>query len=240
MIINTFNAAWFIMFAVQIALILFLYFLCKGKTEKFKVRVMTVFYIFLVVFYIVYKWYLISPVSPYETSLWLELPLALCQVASFLALPAIRSRNRVLMGFCFLVGSICSLLAMLMPSPGFSDIPLLCGESIGFYGFHGLVFVQSIAIYVIGLYNPCVKDAPKVALLLGVFALIAHGINFVLRSTVCDKANYFFTYDPDGNPILGLIRQYIDINYVYLLPFLVPAGLVFALLALILHKKEKT
>lgn len=239
MIINPLNTAWFIMFAVQIILILFLYFLCKGKTEKFKVRVMTVYYIFMIVYYVIYKWYLISPVSPYETVIWNELPLALCQVASFIALPAIRSKNRVLMGFCFFVGSICSLMAMLMPSPGFSGIPLLCGESLGFYGFHGLVFVQSITIYVIGLYNPRVKDTPKVALLLGVFALIAHGINFLLRSTVYGEANYFFTYDPDGNPVLGLLRKFIDINYIYMLPIIIPVGLLLALLALILHRKEQ-
>lgn len=238
MIIDAFNNAWFIMFGVLLLVLVTLILLCKGKSNNFKLKFMIYYYIFLVVFYIVYKWYLIIPVSPYETTIWEELPFGLCHVTAFLGLPAILSKNRTLLGFSFFVGTCCSLMAIVMPTVGFADIPLLSGESIGYYGFHMLLIIQSLLIYINEFYNPEVKDAPKIAGFLGLAALIAHGINYLLRSTVGVETNHFFTYNPMGNPVLELLRKYIDINYVYLLPLLIPIALLLVLLSLVLHKKN--
>ena len=200
---------------------------------------MTGLYIFLIVFYILYKSYLIWGSKTYETSLWNELPLALCQVASFLVLPGILKKNNTILCFCFFIGSICSLMAILMPVEGFYNIPLLSFESIGFYGFHGLVFIQAICLVTLGFYKPKVKDVPKAMLLLAVIALIVHFINMWLRATVLPDSNYFFTYSPENNPALGLCYKFIPVSYVYLLPLLVPLGLVLSLIAFIFQKLDK-
>ena len=238
MIISTFNPAWWLMFAVQIALILLIYFCFRKKSYEKKKKFMTVFFIFIVLYLIVYKYYLIC-VSDYETSIWNELPLNLCQVAALLALPAIYSKNRTLLGFCFFIGSICSLMGLLMPVDGFHDIPLLSGNSIGYFGYHGLVFVQAVTLLTLSFYRPDYKDIPKVMILIALIALAVHGINFLLRSNICPDANYFFTYDTEGNPVLNIFRNLIPVNYVYLLPLLIPVGILFCGETWIIRKLKK-
>lgn len=237
MIINTFTPAWWIMFAVQIALIIGIWLGLRSSEMAKKKKFMTGYWIFMVIFLIVYKFYLIV-ISDYETSFLNELPLNLCQVASLIALPGILADNKVLKSFSAFVGTMCSLMGLLMPVAGFYDIPLLSGNSIGFYGFHGLVFVQSVSLFTLGIYKPKAKDIPGVMILLAVFALIAHGCNYLLRLGALPGANYFFTYDPEGNPILLLLRKMIDINYVYELPLIIPIGLFFALITLFFRKKK--
>ena len=238
MIINTFNAAWFIMLGVLLALTVAVMLIGKGKSYVFKRKLMLVLYVFIIVFYIAYKGYLVYFSKTYKTSFWNELPLALCQVASLFAYPAVASKNRTLLGFSFFTGTLCSFAALLMPVSGFYNIPLLSFESIGYYGFHILVFVICINIYLLGLYNPQVKDVPKIMLLLAFTALVVHGINWLLRATVFPGANYFFTYDTEGNPILDIFRNLIDVPYVYELPLMVPVGIVLALVSLLFKKKD--
>lgn len=239
MLISPLSTAWIIMFAFQLVLIFALYFYGRKKSDRQKEKLFLFLFIFLVLFYVWYKSYLIWGSKTYETSVWNELPLALCQVASFLAYPAVKSKNRTLLGFCFFIGSLCSLMGMLMPVAGFSGIPLLSCESIGYYGFHGFVFVQAITLYTLRIYNPDSKDVPKICLFLASSALVVHFINMLLRATVLPDSNYFFTYDPEGNPVLTIFRNLIDVNYLYLLPLIVPVGIVLALLALVLKRKKK-
>ena len=239
MIISTFSPAWLLMFAVQLILIAVLTLLGRGRSVEKKEHLILGLFSFICVFYVFYKGYLISPRCQIDTCFWNELPLALCQVASMMILPAVLTKNRILYGFVFFVSSLCSLMGLLMPVDGFHDIPLLSPESIGYFGFHGLVFVQAILVYTLGLYRPLGRDVPKIMALLALIALAVHGINFLLRCTVYPKANYFFTYFHEDNPVLKLFRGFIDINYVYLLPLLVPAGLVVWILALLLREKKK-
>lgn len=240
MIIDSLNAAWWLMFAVQAILIILIWITFGKKSVKAKERLIIGLWVFTMIYLIAYKYYLVELSTAYETTFWKELPLNLCQVASIFALPAIVSRNRILRGFCAFVGTVCSLMGMLMPVAGFYNIPLLSGESIGFYGFHGLVFVICVSFFTLGLYRPQVKDVPKIMLFLAFTALVVHGINWVLRAMVSPEANYFFTYDPEGNPILAIFKNMIDIPYVYELPLLVPVGIVLALVSLLFGKKKES
>lgn len=238
MIINSFNAAWWLMIAVQVVLILLIWLVGRKKSDKARERLIIAVWVFMVIYLTAYKYYLVELSTAYETSFWNELPLNLCQVASLLVLPAILSKSRTLRGFCAFVGTCCSMMGMMMPVAGFYDIPLLSGESIGFYGFHGLVFVICVSLFTLRLYRPHVKDVPGIMLFLAFAALVAHGINWLLRATVFPGANYFFTYDTEGNPVLDIFRNMIDIPYVYQLPLLVPVGIVLALVSLPFKKKE--
>ena len=239
MIINSFNTAWWFMLAVQVVLILSIWLIGRKKSNKTKEHLIIAVWVFMVIYLIAYKYYLIEMSTTYETSLWNELPLNLCQVASLLVLPAIVSKSRTLRGFCAFIGTCCSLMGLMMPVAGFYDIPLLSGESIGYYGFHGLVFIICVSLFTLRLYRPQVKDVPKIILFLAFAALVAHGINWLLRETVFPGANYFFTYDTEGNPILDIFRSMIDIPYVYQLPLLVPVGIVLVLVSLLFRKTEK-
>ncbi len=238
MIIDSFTPAWFLMFGFQILLIVLFSLIGKKRNKDQKKKFMIGYYIFMCIFYVCYKAFLVLTPN-YETTVLEELPFALCQVASLLCLPAILSEKRTLLGFVFFVSSLCSLMALLMPSPGFGGIPLLSGMSIGYYGFHGLVFVQGILVYTLGFYRPRGNDVLGIIALLAGLALAAHLINFLIRSTTGVEANYFFTYDPEGNPILMLFRDFLDLNYLYLIPLLPPIGFLLWLLALLFREQKK-
>lgn len=239
MIINTFNAAWFIMLGVLLALTVAVMLIGKGKSYVFKRKLMLVLYVFIIVFYIAYKGYLVYFSKTYKTSFWNELPLALCQVASLFAYPAVASKNRTLLGFSFFTGTLCSFAALLMPVSGFYNIPLLSFESIGYYGFHILVFVICINIYLLGLYNPQVKDVPKILLFFGISLIVVHIINTIIRATVFPASNYYFTYFHEDNPVLKLLWGLIPVPCLYLVPMLLPVGLVYCGLAALLHRKKE-
>ena len=238
MIMNVFSAAWFIVMALQIVFIVILAIISKGKSYDEKEKIYKGLYIFLIIYYVAYKGYLIWGSKTYETSVLNELPLALCQVASLLTYPGVATKSKALQSFSFFIGSVCATLAMLMPVAGFTEIPLLSGEAIGYYGYHGLVIVMCVSLYTMKIYNPEIKHVPFVMLQLALYSLISHVVNFIIRSNTDVAANYFFTYDPEGNPILKIFRNLIDINYVYLLPLIIPVGAVLAAAAPLLHRKE--
>lgn len=248
MIIESLNPVWWLMFGIQLALIVGIWLFGRKKTPEIKRKIMTGLYIFMVAFLVAYKIWLVCSgfeVNPEgdKTSFINELPLNLCQIAALLALPGILLKNRTMTGFCYFVGSICSLMGMLMPVYGFEGKSLFHLDNIGFYGFHGLVFVQSISLLTLGIYKPKYPDIPK---LIGLFAgitLLVYGINCLLRVTGAHPtANYFFTHDPEGNAILGFFRGLINVDFIYLLPLLIPVGALFlgeaALLRLILRKRK--
>lgn len=239
MIINTFNPAWFIMFGVQVVLIVLIALLFGKKSPQQKERFFTGFYLFSVIFLIGYKVYLVHFSTTYETFWANELPLNLCQVASLLAYPAVKRNLPGLKAFCFFIGSLCSLMGLLMPVTGFYNIPLLSGDSIGFYGFHGLVFVQSISLVTLRLCRPQFRDIPKVLVYIAGIALLVHGCNLLLRATGLNEiSNYFFTCDPENNPILGFLYRMIPVGYVYLLPILLPLYPVLCFIAFLVRKAQ--
>lgn len=238
MIINTFSLAWWIMALVQVVIIIALQEYMKGKSDDKKRKTILILFAFTSIFYIWYKSYLIWGSETYETCIANELPIALCQLAVIYGAIGVAANNDTFKGFGFFVGTLCSLMGMLMPVEGFSNIPLLSPESIGFYGFHGLVFIQSLLIYISGLYNPDKKHILKVVLLLIASAFVVHLINTLLRMTVYPASNYMFTYSPENNAILQILYSKIGINYIYTLPLFIPIGVIFFLESLVFHRKD--
>lgn len=238
MIINSFNAAWFLMLAVQVVLIVAITLFCKGRSEEYKEKFFVGMFIFTMLYLVVYKIYLVE-FSTYETCWLNELPLNLCQVAAILMYPAVKFKKNSLKCFCFFVGFLCTLMAMAMPVEGFYDIPLLSGDSIGFYGYHGLVFVMAVCLVTLKLCRPEAKYVLGAVGLIAVIALAVHGCNFLLRRTVFEEANYFFTYDPENNPILNLLYGFIPVGYVYLLPLLPVLYPVLLGIAWVVRKLQK-
>lgn len=229
LIINTFSPAWWIMACVQILIVFALQRYMKTREEDGKRLTLIFLFVFICFFYVWYKSYLIWWSSDYDTCIANELPIALCQIATIYGAIGVATGNDIFKGFGFYVGTLCSLMGMLMPVDGFSNISLLSPEAIGFYGFHGLVFVQSVLIYTSGLYKPDNKHIIKIVLLLMVTTLCVHGINALLRMRIYPESNYIFTFSPENNAILQLLYRIIGINFIYLLPLFIPLGIIFYL-----------
>ncbi|MDO4487921.1 MAG: YwaF family protein [Eubacteriales bacterium] len=238
MIINPLNLTWFIYMGFLVALTVVLYTFGKNKDEKRKKGFFSVFFAIACVFYIWYKALLLKDPG-YDTSIWKELPLALCQVAFIYGYAGVMKKSNVLMCFGVYVGFLCALMAVVMPVDGFYGIPFFEGRSIGFYGYHGMVIVQSVLVYMLGLYKPNRRHLPGMLIVLGASALIAHGLNLLIKATTGIAANYFFTVDPEGNPVLALLRGIIPVDYVYLLPLFIPLGIVLYFVILLMEPREK-
>lgn len=241
-IINRLNFVWWCMFAVMIAITVGFWLIGRKRTPEQKKKMMIILYIVSVVVLVLYKVWLVCFTDTYHlasgerTFLLNELPLNLCQVALLLALPGILLKNRTITSMCFFVGSVCSLMALLMPVDGFEGKSIFNLDCVGFYGHHMLVFIQSVSLITLGFYKPRYKDIPKLLVLFAGLTLFAYGVNTLLRATGAHPtANYFFTNDPEGNAILGFFRGLIDVDFVYLLPMLIPVGGLFAGMAALLR-----
>ena len=86
------------------------------------------------------------------------------------------------------------------------------------------------------------------ALALFIIALLVFGINLLLRITgLHPNANYFFSVETEGNPLLELFYRFIPFPFLYLLPSIVIlavyAGLItlgFFLADRIITKRQRT
>lgn len=190
---------------------------------------------FTVVYLTVYK--ALLAFSPnFEFVFWNELPLQPCNVVAVLAIPAalLRGRiGRILQGFCFYGGIVFAPVALMMPVDGFSGVPLLSVNAIGFYGFHGLVLALSLSFGTLKVYRPEWRDIPGVLLALVVLALPVHGVNMLLRTAVYPEANYFYTYGLEGNPVLEGLKDLIPVPLVYELPLLLVMAVLCAVIILL-------
>ena len=190
---------------------------------------------FTVVYLVAYKTLLaFSP--DFAFAFWNELPLQPCNVVAVLAIPASLLRGRIgrlLKGFCFYGGIVFAPVALVMPVDGFSGVPLLSVNAIGFYGFHGLVLALSVSFGTLKVYRPRWRDIPGVLLVLVLLALPVHGVNMLLRATVYPEANYFYTYGLEGNPLLQGLKGWIPIPLVYELPLLPVMGILCAVINLL-------
>ena len=132
---------------------------------------------------------------------------------------AVATKNRGLMSFCFFVGPLGALLALVMPGNGFDGYSILMPRMLGYYGTHFMVMIEGLALAAFGLYRPQFRDLPKtlLAILLITFAVFC--INMLLRATgLHPKANYFFSVETEGNPVLEIFHHLIPYPFLYLLP----------------------
>ena len=126
----------------------------------------------------------------------------------------------------FFLGPLGALMALIMPSTGFSGYSLLMPRMLGFYFTHYMVFIESIAIASFGLFRPRFKEIPLTLLTTVVVSFTVFLFNMLLRKTgICPKVNYFFSVETEGNPVLDLFNSWIPVPYLYLMPALVVIGI---------------
>ncbi len=171
---------------------------------------------------------------------WGELPLQLCNINLLLIPIAVLTRKRPLLGFCFFIGPIGALMAMVLPGNGFDGYSIFLPRMLGYYGTHLVVMYAALAVGTFGLYRPQMRDLPMTALTVFLIALAVFGFNMLLRTTgLHPKANYFFAVETEGNALLELFYRLIPLPFLYLLPCIVILSVYSGLVTLIFSLAER-
>ena len=174
----------------------------------------------------------VSAYYPNGFNLFNELPLHLCNINLFLIPIGVWKRNRSILGFSFFVAPLGALMALLFPEPLFSGFSLFLPRIFGYYVTHALLVVCGLSLATLGFYRPDPRDIPRILKTFGLLAVGAHLINLLLRLTLCQEANYFFTYGAEIG-VLKLFWRIIPAPLLYGLPApLILAGYMYAVCAL--------
>ena len=173
---------------------------------------------------------------------WGELPLQLCNINMLLIPIAVLTGRRSLMSFCFFVGPLGALMALVMPGTGFDGYSILLPRMLGYYGTHFMIIIEALALVVFGLYRPRFRDLPGTVAALLVISFFVFGVNALLRYTgLHPKANYFFSMETEGNPVLELFYRLVPYPYLYELPsfvILIPYMLIITAAFAIADRKK--
>ena len=221
-----FNALFCASYAAFILILVIASVLLRKKSEKTKRFVLAAAGFITLVCFFVYKYYLsldkefnVLYASMGGFNWWGELPLQLCNINMILITVACLFNVKALMRFCFFVGPLCATMALAMPGIGFDGYSILLPRMLGYYGTHFAVVVECLAIVTFGLYKPKFRDLPATALSIFFIGLLIHGVNALLRfSGLHPKANYFYTFETEGNALLDIFHKWLPIPFLYLLP----------------------
>ena len=224
-----FGPLFFIVFAVFLLILIAASLLVRGKRDRTKALVIAVACWVTLLCFFAYK-YVLSIDADFSVitsdmggfNWWGELPLQLCNINLLLIPVAVLTGKRPLLSFCFFIGPLGALMALIMPSSGFDSYSILLPRMIGYYCTHFVVMIAALAIGTFGLYCPKLRNLLPMVVTLFVIALLVFGFNMLLRFTgLHTKANYFFSVEPEGNPLLELFYRWISVPFLYLLPSII-------------------
>ena len=228
-VIRPFNGVFCAVFAVFILVLIVASLIVRNKSEKTKKAVIVTACVLTLIGFFVYKFYLsLDPEFDRLTqsmggfNWWGELPLQLCNINMLLIPVAVLTGKKPLLFFCFFVGPLAALMAVVMPGMGFDGFSLLLPRMIGYYGTHFAIIIEALAIVTFGLYRPRFRDLPGTCLTLFFVSLGTFLINMILRWTgLHPKANYFFSVETEGNFLLEIFHNWIPVPFLYLMPCIV-------------------
>ena len=225
-IMRPLNPLFFAVFGVFLLLLVLAAVLLRGKSETTKGAVLIAACVATLIGFVFYK-YALSRDADYNVitssmggfNWWGELPLHLCNINMILIPIAVLKKSRPLMCFCFFLGPLGALMALLMPGNGFNGYSLLLPRMLGYYGTHFMVVIEGLALAAFGLFRPKFRDLPKAALAVLVIAFVIFLVNLLLRWTgLHPKANYFFSVETEGNFLLEIFYKWLPYPFLYLLP----------------------
>ena len=237
-IMRPFNALFLACFAAFILLLVLSSLGLRKKSELTRRIVLIAACLVTLAGYFIYK-YCLSLDSDYNEitavmggfNWWGELPLQLCNINMLLIPIAVWRKSRPLMSFSFFLGPLGALMALAMPGNGFDGYSLLIPRMLGYYGTHFMIVIEGLALASFGLYRPRFKDLPKTLLTAVVITCCIFAVNMLLRwSGLHPKANYFFSVETEGNPLLELFYSLIPIPGLYLLPCTLILGVYMCLI----------
>ncbi len=223
--------------------------LLRNTSQRTKAWVISIVCWITLIGFFVYKYYL--SIDPEYNVLradmggfnwWGEFPLHLCNINLLLMPIAVLTKKRPLMSFCFFLGPLGALMALLMPGTGFSDCSIFLPRMLGYFGTHLIVFVAALAIGTFGLYRPRMKDLLPLIGTIFIVSLVIFGFNMLLRTTgLYPNSNYFYNVETEGNAILEIFYRWIPIPFLYELPsvlILVPYAALITLLFRLFGKEK--
>lgn len=230
------SAVFWGLFVLFTAILIVARFLLRNKSERFRALALSIAMWITLVLFFVYK-FLLSIDTEYSEicaaagtgpfNWWQELPLQLCNINMILIPIAALSKKRPLLSFCFFMGPLGALMAIIMPSVGFSDCSILLPRMLGFYFTHFMILFGSLAIVVFGLFKPKYKDIFITTISALATAFVACCISLIIRKTgLCSTANYFYSVETDGNFLLDLFDSWVPpfdktIPFIYLIPSII-------------------
>jgi uncharacterized membrane protein YwaF len=247
---HPFNGVFFAYFALFLLLLALTGLILRGKSERTKKTVLVAACVLTLIGFFVYKYFLSIDAEFNEATAamggfnwWGELPLQLCNINMILIPIAVLTNRRPLMSFCFFVGPLGALMALVMPGTGFDGYSILLPRMLGYYGTHFMVIIEALALAVFGLYRPRFRDLPGTIAALLAVSLAVFGVNALLRvSGLHPKANYFFSMETEGNPVLELFYRFVPYPYLYELPcflILIPYMLIITAGFALTDRKKK-
>ncbi len=225
-IISPFNGLFIFVSAVFLLLLAVASLILRGKSEQTRSAVLLGACILTMFGFVLYKIFLYQDSSFNEITAdmggfnwWGELPLQLCNINMVLIPVAVLKKSKSLMSFCFFVGPLGALMALVMPGTGFDGYSLLLPRMLGYYGTHFMVLIEGLALVSFGLYYPRLRHLPKTILIILLVSFVIFLINMLLRrSGLHPKANYFFSVETEGNALLELFYGWIPVPFLYLIP----------------------
>ena len=228
-IMRPFGPLFCVLFAFCLLLLIAASLLLRRKSERTRALVIAISCWVTLLGFVAYK-YALSVDAEFNVitanmggfNWWGELPLQLCNINLLLIPVAVLTKKRPLLGFCFFIGPLGALMAMVLPGNGFDGYPIFLPRMLGYYGTHLVVMFAALAVGTFGLYRPRMRDLPLTAATVFVVALVIFGFNMLLRYTgLHPKANYFFAVETEGNALLELFYRWIPLPFLYLLPSIV-------------------
>ena len=228
-VLRPFSPLFFLLFAFFLLVLIAASLLLRRKNERTRTLVLCCACWATLLGFIAYKYALsvdaefnVLTASMGGFNWWGELPLQLCNINMLLIPVAVLKKNRALLSFCFFIAPLGALMALVMPGTGFEAYPIYLPRMLGYFGTHFMIFIEGLAIVTFGLYRPRWRDIPLTILVLFVIALAVFGVNMLLRATgLHPKANYFFSVETEGNPLLDLFYSWLPWPFLFLLPSIV-------------------
>ena len=252
LICKPFNGVYFAVLALFALLFAVGVIVLRKKDEEVRAKVLAAAMLVTLVGFFVYKFFLgrdtayssiTAEAGKGAFNWWGELPLQLCNINMILIPIAALTKNRLLLCFSFFMGPLGAGLALVMPGIGFDCYSILLPRMLGYYGTHWMVVFGSLALGALGIYKPRYKDYFLTLLSGFSVAFVIFLINALLRVAKCNAfSNYFFTHEPEGNPILELFHSWIPLPFLYLIPsvlILTPYVMLVVSIVTIYRKKVK-
>ena len=231
-IMRPFNKLFNGVFICFILILIIASVLLRNKSESTKQMTLVIACICTMIGFVVYKYYLsldkefnIITADMGGFNWWGELPLQLCNINMLLIPVAVMTKNRALSSFSFFVGPLGAMMALMMPSAGFSGYSIFLPRMLGYYGTHFMIVIEGLALVTFGLFKPRLSDLPRAILTVIIIAFVVFLFNLFLRWTgLFPKANYFFSVETEGNFLLEMFHKWIPVPFLYLLPSIVILG----------------
>lgn len=231
-IMRPFNKLFNGVFICFILILMIASVLLRNKSESTKQMTLVIACICTMIGFVVYKYYLsldkefnIITADMGGFNWWGELPLQLCNINMFLIPIAVMTKNRALSCFSFFVGPLGAMMALMMPSAGFSGYSIFLPRMLGYCGTHFMIVIEGLALVTFGLFKPRLSDLPRAILTVIIIAFVVFLFNIFLRWTgLHPKANYFYSVETEGNFLLEMFHKWIPIPFLYLLPSIVILG----------------